>query len=110
MLNQKEICEKFNASFFPSNENEKVGVALETIGLLPINALRHPPENGTCGWYIWCGESFSESPEFFKPLHVSHLSEHLPEIVSYLSLPPGFRVLLAGSYEDVWFDSSLLNI
>ncbi|WP_443019960.1 immunity protein Imm33 domain-containing protein [Shewanella sp. OMA3-2] len=23
---------------------------------LPINGLRHKAENGTCGWYIWCGE------------------------------------------------------
>ena len=110
MLTQKLICDKFKAEFFPAGENEKFGIALETIGLLPINALRHPPENGTCGWYIWCGEFMSEDPEFFKPMHVSHVNEYLPEIESYLALPPGFRILIAGSYEDVWFDSKLLKV
>jgi hypothetical protein len=109
VLTQKAICEKFNTEFFPANENEKLGIALGTIGLLPINALRHRPENGTCGWYIWCGDVMSESTEFFKPLHVSHIKQYLPEVVSYLALPPGFRILLAGSHEDVWFDPEILN-
>ena len=91
------------------SENEKLGIALETIGLLPINALRHNPENGTCGWYIWCGEVMSENSEFFKPLHVSHIKQYLPEVESYLALPPGFRILLTGTHEDVWFDPVILK-
>ncbi|WP_438268855.1 immunity protein Imm33 domain-containing protein [Paraburkholderia youngii] len=34
------------------------------------------------------------------------LSEHC---VRYLALPPGWRVLLAPDYEDVWFDGELLK-
>ena len=41
---------------------------------------------------------------------MEHLSEHLPEILRYLSLPPGFRFLIDNEgYEDVWFDESLLT-
>jgi hypothetical protein len=51
----------------------------------------------------------SQDIDFFKPLHVSHISEYLPEIEQYLSLPPGYRFLLADEYEDVWHDSSLTD-
>jgi hypothetical protein len=107
---QKEICKKFDAIPLPPIEGEKLGIAIETIGKMPINGLRHNPENGTCGWYIWCGEEVSEDADFFKPLHVSHISEYLPEIEQYLSLPPGFRFLVAGEYEDIWYDPKLTSM
>ncbi len=110
VASQKEVCDKFGANFFPSKEGEKIGIAIETIGQLPINGLRHNPENGTCGWYIWCGEEMSQDPDFFKPLHVSHIKEYLPEIEQYLALPPGYRFLIAGEHEDVWNDLSLINM
>ena len=110
MQSQEEICKKFGAAPMPFKTNDKLGIAIETLGKQPINGLRHNPENGTCGWYIWCGEEMSEDPDFFKPLHVSHLAEYLPEIEQYLSLPPGYRFLVAEGYEDVWHDSQLTSM
>lgn len=110
MQSQIEICQKFGTNALPPGRNEKLGIAIETIGKLPINGLRHKPKNGTCGWYIWCGEELSEDPDFFKPLHVSHISKYLPEVEQYLSLPPGYRFLVAGEYEDVWYDSQLTHL
>jgi hypothetical protein len=106
---QIEICAKFNSDILPSNSNDKVGIALNTIKLLPLNALRIKPENGTCGWYIWGGENLSSDVEFFQPLHVAHLDKYTPELIPYLSLGIGWRVLLAPNYEDVWFDNLLLS-
>lgn len=40
--------------------------------------------------------------------HISHLPEWCPDILPYLALPPGWRVLLAPGFEDVWFDETLL--
>jgi hypothetical protein len=89
----------------------KVGIALNVkSGQLPINGLRHPVEGDSSGWYIWAGEELDSSPDFFKPLHVEHLHEWCPDAEKYLSLPPGWRFLIAGDYEDVWFDKSLLNV
>ena len=110
MPSQKEICKKFDAIPFSSKEGEKLGIAIETIGKMPINGLRHSPENGTCGWYIWCGEEMSEDVDFFKPLHVNHISEYLPEVEQYLSLPPGYRFLVVGECEDVWHDPQLISM
>jgi hypothetical protein len=110
VASQKEVCEKFKADFIPCSEAEKFGLAIETLGKFPVNGLRHKSENGTCGWYIWCGEELSQETDFFKPLHVSHIKEYLPEIEQYLALPPGYRFLIADGYEDVWHDSSLTNM
>jgi hypothetical protein len=110
VLNQKEVCERFEAEFIPCSQTEKLGLAIETIGQLPINGLRHKAENGTCGWYIWCGEAISQDAEFFKPLHVNHINEYLPEVEQYLALPPGYRFLITEGYEDVWHDSSIINM
>jgi hypothetical protein len=74
---------------------------------VPLHAVRISPENGTCGWYIYGGE-YSTDPDFYQSLHVAHLNEYFPSIVPYLALPPGWRVLLAPDYEDVWFDGVLL--
>jgi len=85
-----------------------LGFALSTKGKTPINGLRHRPQGDTCGWYLWCGETFSRSPDFFSPLHVKHVYEDHSEIRKLLGLAPGYRFLLAGDYLDVWFDQSIL--
>ncbi|WP_428980208.1 immunity protein Imm33 domain-containing protein [Catenovulum adriaticum] len=45
----------------------KVGIALPTFGKLPINGIRHCPENDTNGWYFWYGETLSTKQNFFSP-------------------------------------------
>jgi len=75
----------------------------------PVHGLRHPPEKGTSGWYVWTGE-WSDADDLFKPLHTAHLIERCPEITKFLDLPPGSRFLIAPGYEDVWTDESLLDV
>jgi hypothetical protein len=88
----------------------KVGVALNLRDKeVPVNGLRHPPEGDTTGWYLWRGPDISADPGFFMPLHVEHLSDWCPEAQKYLGLPPGWRFLIAGDYEDAWYDESLLT-
>lgn len=107
---QQTVCEWQQADPLPPAPGSKLGIAMATLGKQPVNGLRHPPEAGTCGWYIWCGEVLSEEDDFFQPLHVEHLVDHLPEFVEYLDLPPGYRVLIDGNnWEDVWRDDSLLD-
>src|SRR6187402_2395048 len=106
---QKNICQKFNSDFIDCPDFLKVGMSRNVMdGAMPINGLRHFPENNTTGWFIWGGESFSDSPDFFVPIHVIHLKDICPIIVKYLALEPGFRFLVTGEYEDVWRDTSLL--
>jgi hypothetical protein len=108
---QSELCRRFRASpVFPAPRT-KVGVSAEVLsGSLPLNGLRHPPQDGTCGWFLWAGEQLSSAPDFFQPLHVEHLVERCPRALPYLALPPGWRFLLADGYEDAWQDDSLLSV
>jgi hypothetical protein len=86
------------------------GVAVATLALEPLNALRHPREGVASGWFIWGGEELSQEPTFFDRVHVKHLAELCPALVPYLGLGPGWRVLLAPNQEDVWFDEKLLAV
>lgn len=108
---QRAVCKRVGADYWPVDGDLTAGVArnIES-NQVPVNGLRHPPESGTNGWYIWAGEEFDDSPEFFSALHVRHIPEIRPEVAPYLALPPGWRFLVAPDYEDVWFDESLLHI
>lgn len=75
-----------------------------------MNGLRHPATGDTNGWYIWFGEEFSTAPNFFAPLHISHVYERYPDSARLLGLAPGYRFILDGNYVDVWYDATLLNV
>jgi hypothetical protein len=107
---QKTVCSRHGVLPEPPGGDEKVGIALGTLGRVPLNGLRHASEGDTCGWYIWAGEGEpSDADDFFQPLHVHHLWERCPEVLPYLALPPGWRFLIAPGYEDVWYDPALLE-
>ncbi len=108
---QKAVCKQFNAEVFETYQGDKVGISQSALeGLLPLNGLRHPYSSGVSGWYIWGGEELSDAEDFFLPLHVGHLELHCSLCLKYLLLPPGWRFLTDGRYEDVWFDAELLVI
>jgi hypothetical protein len=107
---QEQTCNKYKCALLEADGNSKVGLALGTVGKLPINGLRHPPTENMSGWFIWCGTELSEDREFFAPLHVWHLEEKCLEVLEFLGLPAGYRFLLAGDYVDVWFDPELLTV
>ena len=107
---QRALCARFAAPFVAAPLTAKVGISRNVRdGVKPLNGLRHPPERDTCGWYLWAGEELSQDPDFFVPLHVSHLEDWCPEAVPYLGLAPGWRFLIADGHEDVWHDPKLLK-
>ena len=107
---QRALCQKYNAGYYPLDLNLKLGISTNFFsGALPLNGLRLPPEGALCGWFLWAGEELSDADDFFQPLHAYHLLEYRTEVVRYLALPPGWRFLVAGDYEDVWYDEQLLS-
>ena len=106
---QRNLCAKYGVEFIGCAPGSKVGLALSTLGRVPINGLRHPPTADSNGWYIWAGE-WSTKADFFAPLHTFHLEEQLPQVLEFLGLAPGSRFLLADDHVDVWFDKALLNV
>ena len=109
---QKETCARFGVTWLPGSKDQKVGVALNVkSSIVPINRLRHSPAGDTTGWYIWAGEGDPPSdPNFFVPLHVEHLAQWRPDVLKFLGLPPGWRFLIDGVYEDVWEDRTLVDV
>jgi hypothetical protein len=107
---QRSLCDRFSAPFVSTPPDEIIGFARATAGRQAINGLRHPQVPGTSGWYIWCGGSFSDAEDFFEPQHARHVYEVVPEASHLLGLAAGYRLLLAGSYLDVWYDEKLLDV
>jgi hypothetical protein len=105
---QLEVCDGLGAVPNPPEPTTKVGIAQSVRGGLVIHGLRHEPVGDTCGWYLWADE-LSADEDFFKPLHMEHVSEWCPSVLKFLALPPGWRFLVATDYEDVWFDPSLIG-
>ena len=107
---QRAVCTRFGAAFLAAPGDQRLAIAFSTLGQVPLNGLRHPPENDTCGWYIWGGETFSTELDFFGTMHVSHVPEFCPAALPYLGLAPGWRFLVAPGYADVWYDEKLLHV
>lgn len=106
---QLSQCRRLNCVSSPCAPDSIAGVALNTLNLTPLNALRHPGKEGDSGWFVWGGE-YSDRADFFSPLHVSHLNELVPALVPFLALPPGWRVLIAPDQSDQWYDGGLLDV
>jgi hypothetical protein len=98
---QEKICSKYGMPVQPPEE--MVAIAIDSLGKSPIYGTRvQLPEDGNISWFIHCGE-FSDADDFYKPVHVHHLSEMLPQVVNYLCLPTGAKFIIdTAGYEDVW--------
>ena len=107
---QAELCNRYCLQPDIPDDTDKLGIALGTLNQMPLNGLRHPPELGTCGWYIWGGDSMPTADDAFVPLHVDHLDDYCPLAVRFLGLPAGWRFLTDGENIDVWEDSTLLEV
>jgi hypothetical protein len=110
LLREVTVCEWVAVEPIPPQADTKVRVAMSTLGGNPINGMRLPVKEDKNGWHFWCGGKPSQESSFFTLLPVEHLSECLPQVLEYLSLPPGYCFLIdETNYEDVWFDQLLLE-
>lgn len=101
---QQELCQRIGSPFMPPASAQKLGIAIETLGKMPIYGVRVESDDDTCGWYVWAGPH-SEDPNFFSPVHAAHIPELCPLILPYLGLAPGYKFIIDGDgYEDVWFE------
>lgn len=107
---QQDVCKKYGVIPHPSPMDHKVGISLTVKqGLIPINGMRIRNSEDSTGWFFWAGEHLSDDPNFFVPLHVSHLTNWCMDVIPFLLLPPGWRFLTDGDYFDVWYDPQLLK-
>ena len=99
---QRQICRTYGAAFEPPAPGSKLGLALRTLGSVPLHGVRVAPTESTCGWYIHAGEG-SNDADFYQPLCIEHLPERCPLAAPFLGLPPGWHFLTdASGFVDVW--------
>ena len=103
------ICDRLGVTPLEPGPGCKFGLAIATIGQMPVNGARYLPTDTTSGWYIYCGDECFDADDFFSPLHHEHLPEYLPLAIPYLALPPGYRFQIDDKgYEDIWYDEAIL--
>ncbi|WP_431163005.1 immunity protein Imm33 domain-containing protein [Flagellimonas beolgyonensis] len=110
---QRVVCQLNKVDWKPIDGSKLVAINESIYNAIePINGLRHPAEGNATGWYIWSGGEIPQGQDdFFKPIHVEHLIEDLPDCLKYLGLPFGWRFQIdRKGYEDIWYDSELLKI
>jgi hypothetical protein len=108
---QRKICIRNGSPFSPVDFSLTVGVSKDLMsGAMPINGLRHPPDIGTTGWFLWSGTELNSNQNYFVPTHLYHLLASGKLFLPYLALAPGWRFLTDGISEDVWYDQKLLNV
>lgn len=75
LKSQIDLCISVTATPQKNRLTDRAGSSTSALqGKMPLNGLRHPPANGTTGWYIWRGDDLSPAPESLKPLHWSHIA------------------------------------
>lgn len=93
----------------PTNPAAKVGISVAALaGEWPLHGLRHLPNETTTGWYLWARD-LEDDPHFFTAVCVEHFEVRLAMLQPLLTLPPGWRFLLAPDHHDVWFDPSIVH-
>ncbi len=102
-LEQQAICRKYGLE--EVHPEAMVAVALSSLGQSPVYGSRIIlTDNNNVSWFFHCGEPSTE-PDFYSPVHTSHLDELLPSVIKYLYLPPKTRFIIDNfGYEDIWQD------
>ena len=107
---QADVCERLGVTPQAPLHDDRLGIAVCTLQLAPINGMRIPELSGSSGWYIFGGDEASDREEFYSPLCVRHIPRHCQIVVPYLFLPAGWRFQIdSDGYEDVWYDDSLVR-
>ena len=69
---QLAVCARLGVTPDEPCGDSRLGIApnARRSDLWPLNGLRHRPEHGTSGWYIWRGADLSQADDFFEsPAH-----------------------------------------
>lgn len=100
LRSQVAVCEKFDVEPQLLLRHDRLGIALATMNLVPVNGMRIRATSGSSGWFIYGGEP-SDDPDFYQPLCVTHLWRYCEIAVPYLCLPAGWRFQIdAHGYES----------
>ncbi|WP_010604482.1 immunity protein Imm33 domain-containing protein [Pseudoalteromonas maricaloris] len=105
---QQECCENYRAQYTPVDEEQMVVISDGVYEGLPLEGVRYPSPDHMSGWWLTTDE-YNGDTSSLKTVHFTHIVEHRPEVAIYMALPPGYRFMLGGQEEHVWFDEEVAN-
>ena len=104
---QRECCENYGSAFLPSETNQLVVVSDGVLeGITHIEGVRYPSPIHMTGWWLTTDE-YDGNIDSLKNIHYKHIMAKLPKVAMYLALSYGYRFLLLGEDEHVWFDEKV---
>ncbi|MGE9819633.1 immunity protein Imm33 domain-containing protein [Acinetobacter baumannii] len=60
------------------------------------------------GWWL-TADKYDGDIETLKNVHFTLILEKRPDLAIYMALPYGYRFILGGEEEHVWFDENALD-
>ncbi|MDO6547631.1 immunity protein Imm33 domain-containing protein [Pseudoalteromonas carrageenovora] len=104
---QQKCCEHYGAESDVPKFEQMVAISEGVYeGNLPIEGVRYKAPEHMTGWYLTT-DLYDGDVSNLKTVHFQHIAEKRPEIAIYMSLPAGYRFLLGGEEEHVWFDEKV---
>lgn len=104
---QRDCCTHYQADFMPPGRDKLVviseGVYEEGT---QIEGVRYPSPDHMSGWWLTT-EKYTGDIGTLKTVHFQHIIDKRPEVAIYMALPFGYRFILGGTSEHVWFDSEV---
>ncbi len=106
---QQECCEHYSSNYTPT-ELEQLVVISDGIyeGAVPVEGVRYPSPSHMTGWWLTT-DNYNGDVDTLQSVHFRHIVEKRPELAIYMGLKPGYRFLLGGKDEHVWFDEKVAN-
>ena len=107
---QKKCCENYGSPHLPCESNQLVVVCNGVLkGKTQIEGVRYPSPIHMTGWWLTT-DDYDGNVDSLKNIHYKHIVKQLPQIAIYLGLPYGYRFLLGGDKEHVWFDENINEV
>jgi hypothetical protein len=105
---QQECCENFKSQYSPIDQEQLVVISKGVYEGDPLEGVRYPSPEHMSGWWLTT-DQYDGNTESLITVHFSHIIEHRPEVAIYMALPYGYRFMLGGKEEHVWFDEDVAN-
>ncbi|MGH1542602.1 MAG: immunity protein Imm33 domain-containing protein [Arenicella sp.] len=103
LLTQKECCEFYDAVFSPINNEQLVVISDGVYEGDPVEGVRYQSPKHMTGWWVTT-DRYNGDVDSLKTVHFSHIIEKRPDLAIYMALPSGYRFILGGADDSVWFD------
>ena len=101
---QKRCCSHYSTQFVPPSYNNMVVISDGVYeGGEPVEGVRYPSPPHMSGWWLTTNKYNGDS-RTLKTVHYQHIIEERPDLAIYMALPYGYRFMLGGEKDFVWFD------